>query len=79
MASCQSSGLLNGSDEDFFRREFPAMVAVVYAVSGNRWAAEEHGPGQVNGWSSCSERESEKWVVDGTMVSCVCGENQSGG
>ena len=27
--------------EVFFRREFPKMVAVAYAVSGNRWAAEE--------------------------------------
>ncbi len=27
--------------EVFFRREFPKMVAVAYAVSGSRWAAEE--------------------------------------
>ncbi len=27
--------------EVFFRREFPKMVAVAYAVSGIRWAAEE--------------------------------------
>jgi RNA polymerase sigma-70 factor (ECF subfamily) len=27
--------------EDFFRREFPKMVAVAYAISGSRWAAEE--------------------------------------
>ncbi len=27
--------------EDFFHREFPRMVAVAYAVSGSRWAAEE--------------------------------------
>jgi RNA polymerase sigma-70 factor (ECF subfamily) len=27
--------------EVFFRREFPRMVAVAYAVSGSRWAAEE--------------------------------------
>ena len=27
--------------EDFFRREFPRMVAVAYAISGSRWAAEE--------------------------------------
>lgn len=25
----------------FFRREFPRMVAVAYAISGSRWAAEE--------------------------------------
>jgi len=25
----------------FFRREFPKMVAVAYAISGSRWAAEE--------------------------------------
>lgn len=27
--------------ESFFRREFPKMVAVAYAISGSRWAAEE--------------------------------------
>lgn len=27
--------------ESFFRREFPRMVAVAYAISGSRWAAEE--------------------------------------
>lgn len=27
--------------ETFFRREFPKMVAVAYAISGSRWAAEE--------------------------------------
>jgi len=27
--------------EGFFRREFPRMVAVAYAISGSRWAAEE--------------------------------------
>ena len=27
--------------EGFFHREFPRMVAVAYAVSGSRWAAEE--------------------------------------
>jgi RNA polymerase sigma-70 factor (ECF subfamily) len=27
--------------EAFFRREFPRMVAVAYAISGSRWAAEE--------------------------------------
>ena len=27
--------------ESFFHREFPKMVAVAYAVSGSRWAAEE--------------------------------------
>jgi RNA polymerase sigma-70 factor (ECF subfamily) len=27
--------------DSFFRREFPKMVAVAYAVSGSRWAAEE--------------------------------------
>lgn len=27
--------------ENFFRREFPRMVAVAYAMSGSRWAAEE--------------------------------------
>jgi len=27
--------------ESFFRREFPKMVAVAYAMSGSRWAAEE--------------------------------------
>lgn len=27
--------------ESFFHREFPRMVAVAYAISGSRWAAEE--------------------------------------
>ena len=27
--------------ESFFLREFPRMVAVAYAISGSRWAAEE--------------------------------------
>lgn len=27
--------------ESFFRREFPRMVALAYAISGSRWAAEE--------------------------------------
>jgi RNA polymerase sigma-70 factor (ECF subfamily) len=27
--------------ETFFRHEFPKMVAVAYAISGSRWAAEE--------------------------------------
>lgn len=27
--------------ESFFRKEFPRMVAVAYAISGSRWAAEE--------------------------------------
>lgn len=27
--------------ERFFRREYPRMVAVAYAISGSRWAAEE--------------------------------------
>lgn len=27
--------------DSFFRREFPKMVAVAYAISGSRWAAEE--------------------------------------
>lgn len=27
--------------ESFFKREFPRMVAVAYAISGSRWAAEE--------------------------------------
>ena len=27
--------------ESFFHREFPKMVAVAYAISGSRWAAEE--------------------------------------
>ncbi len=27
--------------EAFFRREFPKMVAIAYAISGSRWAAEE--------------------------------------
>lgn len=29
------------SFDAFFRREFPKMVAVAYAISGSRWAAEE--------------------------------------
>lgn len=35
--------VVRGSErhEEFFRREFPAMVAVAYAMSGSRWAAEE--------------------------------------
>ena len=35
--------VVRGSErfEEFFRREFPAMVAVAYAVSGSRWASEE--------------------------------------
>ena len=27
--------------DDFYLREFPRMVAVAYALSGSRWAAEE--------------------------------------
>lgn len=29
------------SFDSFFRREYPRMVAVAYAISGSRWAAEE--------------------------------------
>lgn len=30
-----------GSFESMFHREFPRMVAVAYAITGSRWAAEE--------------------------------------
>ena len=35
--------------EDFYVREYPAVVGLAYALSGSRWGAQESGPRSLPG------------------------------